>query len=133
MLRQFRFLYLLVICGLFSSQVMAAPPTQLDLATTFGSLLLVLAFIFFLAFVLKRMKVPSMINQKDLSIVRQIAVGTKERIAVVQVGEEQFLVGITSQSIQLISKLDTPIKQEELEKSQFASQLSQLLTKNDKK
>lgn len=133
MLRQFRFLYLLVICGLFSSQVMAAPPTQLDLATTFGSLFLVLAFIFFLAFVLKRMKVPSMINQKDLSIVRQIAVGTKERIAVVQAGEEQFLVGITSQSIQLISKLDTPIKQEELEKSQFASQLSQLLTKNDKK
>lgn len=125
--------YLLVGCGLFSSQAMAAPPTQLDLATTFGSLLLVLAFIFFLAFMLKRMKVPSLINQKDLSIVRQIAVGTKERIAVVQAGEEQFLVGITSQSIQLISKLDTPIKQEELEKSQFANQLSQLLTKNEKK
>jgi flagellar protein FliO/FliZ len=49
---------------------------------------------------------------------------------IVQAGEDQFLVGVTSQSIQLISKLDTPITQEELASGSFADQMSQLLKKN---
>lgn len=112
----------------FSS--MAATGTQLDLATTVGSLLFVIALIVVLAWALKRMRVPTMMNQKGLSIVRQISVGTKERIMIVQAGEDQFLVGVTSQSIQLISKLDTPITQEELASGSFADQMSQLLKKN---
>ncbi|MEZ8822777.1 flagellar biosynthetic protein FliO [Vibrio amylolyticus] len=109
---------------------MAATGTQLDLATTVMSLLFVIALIVVLAWALKRMRVPTMMNQKGLSIVRQISVGTKERIMIVQAGEDQFLVGVTSQSIQLISKLDTPITQEELASGSFADQMSQLLKKN---
>lgn len=110
---------------------------QLDWATTFGSLIFVVAFILFLAWLLKRMRVPAMINQGGLSIVRQLPVGTRERVVIVQAGEEQFLVGVTSQSVQLISKLETPLKQEEMNKSAFASapfatQLTQILKKNDK-
>ncbi|KHA58781.1 flagellar biosynthesis protein FliO [Vibrio variabilis] len=123
---------------LFSSSVLAATPSsQLDWATTFGSLLFVIVFILFLAWLLKRMRIPALVNQQGLSVVRQIPVGTRERIMIVQAGEEQFLVGVTAQSIQLISKLDKPISQEELNKpafaaSPFASQLSQLLKKHDK-
>jgi len=120
----------LLLC---SRQAMAAPNDHLDLATTFGSLLFVIALILFLAWVLKRMRVPTFGNQKGLSIVRQLPVGTKERIVIVQAGEEQFLVGVTSQSVQLIAKLDAPLKQEEAEVSPFAGQLTQLLKKNDKK
>lgn len=110
---------------------------QLDWATTFGSLIFVVAFILFLAWLLKRMRVPSMMNQGGLSIVRQLPVGTRERVVIVQAGEEQFLVGVTSQSVQLISKLETPLNQEELGKSAlantpFATQLTQILKKNDK-
>ncbi|OLQ89231.1 flagellar biosynthetic protein FliO [Vibrio ponticus] len=110
----------------------SAPSSQLDWATTFGSLLFVIALILFLAWVLKRMRVPSMTNQKGLSVVRQIAVGTRERVAIIQAGEEQFLVGITPQSIQLIAKLEKPLSQEELAASPFANQLTQLMKKNDK-
>ncbi|UUM29836.1 flagellar biosynthetic protein FliO [Vibrio japonicus] len=130
--------YLLYSSVLFSSSAWAAAPgSQLDWATTFGSLLFVVAFILFLAWLLKRMRFPSLVNQQGLSVVRQIPVGTKERIMIVQAGEEQFLVGVTSQSIQLISKLDKPLSQEELNKSSlsqspFANQLTQLLKKNDK-
>ncbi|MFY2508034.1 flagellar biosynthetic protein FliO [Vibrio pectenicida] len=111
-----------------------AASEQLDWVTTFGSLLFVVAFILFLAWLLKRMRVPSMINQGGLSIVRQLPVGTRERVVIVQAGEEQFLVGVTSQSVQLISKLDTPLNQEELNKSAlenspFATQLTQILKK----
>ncbi|WP_210442351.1 flagellar biosynthetic protein FliO [Vibrio crassostreae] len=111
----------------------AATPSSLDLATTFGSLIFVIAFILFIAWLLKRMQVPAMSNQQGLAIVRQIPVGTKERIAIVQAGDEQFLVGITTQSIQLISKLDKPLTQEMLEKSTFSSQLSQLIKKDANK
>lgn len=130
--------YLLALSVLFSPAVLAATPgSQLDLATTLGSLLFVIAFILFLAWLLKRMKFPALTNQQGLSVIRQIPVGTKERIMIVQAGEEQFLVGVTSQSIQLIAKLDKPLSQEELNKSSiasspFATQLTQLLKKNDK-
>ena len=121
--------------GLLSipSVAFAATPPSLDLATTFGSLIFVIAFILFIAWLLKRMQVPAMSNQQGLAIVRQIPVGTKERIAIVQAGDEQFLVGITTQSIQLISKLDKPLTQEMLEKSTFSSQLSQLMKKDANK
>ncbi|WP_394127156.1 flagellar biosynthetic protein FliO [Vibrio hepatarius] len=125
--------YLLFPLALISPSVMAATPgSQLDWATTFGSLLFVIAFILFLAWLLKRMRVPAMVNQKGLSVVRQIALGNRERIMIVQAGEEQFLVGVTAQSIQLISKLDKPLSQEEMAASPFANQLTQLLRKNDK-
>ncbi|WP_100753300.1 flagellar biosynthetic protein FliO [Vibrio salilacus] len=106
--------------------------SQLDWATTFGSLLFVIAFILFLAWLLKRMRLPTLINQKGLHVVRQMPVGHRERIMIVQAGEEQFLVGVTTQSIQLISKLEKPLSQEELAASPFSSQLTQLLKKNDK-
>ena len=126
---------IIVGMGLLSipSVAFAATPPSLDLATTFGSLIFVIAFILFIAWLLKLMQVPAMSNQQGLAIVRQIPVGTKERIAIVQAGDEQFLVGITTQSIQLISKLDKPLTQEMLEKSTFSSQLSQLMKKDANK
>lgn len=124
---------LLLSLALISPSVLAATPgSQLDWATTFGSLLFVIAFILFLAWVLKRMRVPAMVNQRGLNVIRQISVGNRERIMIVQAGEEQFLVGVTAQSIQLISKLDKPLSQEEMAASPFANQLTQLLKKNDK-
>ncbi len=110
----------------------AAAPSNLDLATTLGSLVLVIGVILLLAWLLKRMQVPALGQPKGLRIVSQLPVGTKERIAVVQVGEEQFLVGITSQSIQTLAKLEKPLKEEELATNAFASQFSQLIKKNDK-
>ncbi len=68
----------------------AAAPSNLDLATTLGSLVLVIGVILLLAWMLKRMQVPALGQQKGLRIISQLPVGTKERIAVVQVGEEQF-------------------------------------------
>lgn len=126
--------HLLLALLLLSPTAMATTNgSQLDWATTFGSLLFVIAFILLLAWLLKRMRVPALVNQKGLSVVRQIAIGHRERIMIVQAGEEQFLVGATAQSIQLIAKLDKPLSQEELAVSSFSNQLTQLLKKNDHK
>ncbi|MGY0614012.1 flagellar biosynthetic protein FliO [Vibrio sp. FJH11] len=115
-----------------SAAPISTAPTNLDFATTLGSLVLVIGVILLLAWLLKRMKVPALGQQKGLRIVSQLPVGPKERIAVVHVGEEQFLVGITSQSIQTLAKLEKPLKEEDLTSSAFAHQFSQLIKKNDK-
>ncbi|PXA74594.1 flagellar biosynthetic protein FliO [Vibrio sp. 11986-1-5] len=117
---------------LLSCPAFAAPSSSLDIATTLGSLLFVLGFILFLAWLLKRMKVPVFGQQKGFQIIRQLPVGTKERIMIVQAGEEQFLIGVTSHSIQLIAKLDSPLTQEAQEATPFANQLTQLLKKHEK-
>jgi flagellar protein FliO/FliZ len=111
---------------------------ELDLLTTFGSLIFVVAIILALAWLLKRMRLPAMGGQKGLAIIRQVPVGTKERIAVIEAGEEQFLVGITAQSINLISELEQPLDIGEKQGDRrtqvdaFATQFSRLLRKHDK-
>lgn len=117
---------------LFASPAFAVQSEQFDIAATLGSLLFVIAIIIGMAWLLKRMRVPAFGQQKGLNVVRQLPVGTKERLMIVQAGEEQFLIGVTAQSIQLISKLETPLTQEELESVPFSNSLTQLLKKNDK-
>ncbi|MUK68509.1 flagellar biosynthetic protein FliO [Aliivibrio fischeri] len=112
----------------------AAEKANVDLAATLGSLIFVIALILFFAWLLKRMRFPGVTGTSGstMSIVKQLPVGTKERIAVVQVGEEQFLIGITSQNINMLSKLDKPLEVNENTMTPFSSQLSQLMKKNAK-
>ena len=84
-MRKLAALFLIPVPGL------AATSSQLDLATTLGSLLFV----------------------------------------IIQVGEEQYLIGVTTQSIQLLAKLDNPLIQEELPATAFSNQLMQLLKKHE--
>ena len=122
---QGRLAALVLSAGFSSSAFAAAEPVGLDLATTVGSLLLVVMVILAMAWMLKRMRMPQLGSQNDFTIVRQLALGTKERLVVIQAGEEQFVVGVTSQQIQLISKLETPLTVSN--SAPFASQLNQLL------
>ncbi|QIA62810.1 flagellar biosynthetic protein FliO [Vibrio astriarenae] len=118
--------------SLMSPAVFAAvePKEHFDVATTIGSLFIVILVIVALMFVLKKMRVPSLLNHKDLAIVRQIPVGQKERLAVVKAGDEHFLVGITQHNINLVSKLETPLSDDVQDDSTFGSQLSKMLNKN---
>ncbi|CED72027.1 flagellar biosynthetic protein FliO [Aliivibrio wodanis] len=112
----------------------AAEPINADLAATLGSLIFVIVLILFFAWLLKRMRFPGVTGSagSSMNIVKQLPVGTKERIAVVQVGEEQFLIGITSQNINMLSKLEKPLEVSEKTLTPFSSQLSQLMKKDAK-
>ncbi|MEJ2764145.1 flagellar biosynthetic protein FliO [Photobacterium sp. MCCC 1A19761] len=113
----------------------AAPPTDMNIATTLAALMLVVMVILFLAWLLKRMKLPGIQGGDGaLKILRQLPVGQRERIVLLQVGEEQMLVGITQQNISLISKVDQPLSTDEVTGGgEFASHLTNLLRKHDKK
>ncbi len=71
-------------------------------------LLIVLGFLFAAAWLLRRGGVITG-NSGAIRIVAQTPVGTRERLVLVQVGEQQLLVGVTAQQIQLLHTLADPV------------------------
>ena len=122
------------LLALMPFPLFAAETANVDLAATLGSLIFVIALILFFAWLLKRMRFPGITGAPGttMSIVKQLPVGTKERVAVIQVGEEQFLIGITSQNINMLSKLEKPLEVNESTLTPFSTQLSQMMKKNAK-
>ncbi|UTV27020.1 flagellar biosynthetic protein FliO [Photobacterium atrarenae] len=125
----------IVLAAVASGPASAAPPADMNIATTLAALMLVVVVILFLAWLLKRMKLPGIQGSDSaMRILRQLPVGQRERIVLLQVGEEQMLVGITQQNISLISKLEQPLSVDTgASGGEFASQLTNLLRKHDKK
>ncbi|MGF1762826.1 flagellar biosynthetic protein FliO [Aliivibrio kagoshimensis] len=117
--------------ALASSEV-GSSTTNLDLATTIGSLIFVLLLIFGLAWMMKKMRVPGMMGSSGpLKVIKQMPIGPKERIMIIQVGEEQLVVGVTAHNINLLTKLETPLEDASVESASFANQISQLMSKNE--
>ncbi|TYK65617.1 flagellar biosynthetic protein FliO [Colwellia echini] len=72
------------------------------------SLLMVLGLIIVCALILKRFNLTQQ-GVSQLKVVTSLRLGTKERVIVIQVGEQQLLLGITGQQITLLDKLAEPI------------------------
>ncbi len=75
----------------------------------FLSLLLVIAIIFALAYIMRRFNVAQAGNGQ-MKIVASMMTGQKEKIMVVEVGEQQFMLGVTSHNINHLATLDAPIQ-----------------------
>lgn len=97
-----------------------------SLASMIGGLIVVIGIIFVLAYIVKRLNlVPS-----QHSVIKSVAVaamGQKEKVVLIEVNGQQYLLGITSQQITLIDKLDQKIT---VESETFAQRLRQ--AKEDK-
>ena len=79
-----------------------------DAGSMILSLLMVLALIFISALVLKRFNFTQQ-TSGQMKVVSSLSLGVKERLVVAQVGEQQLVLGVTSQQITLIKSLDEPI------------------------
>lgn len=73
------------------------------------SLLMVLGLIIICALVLKRFNLTQQ-NSGQLKVIASLSLGAKERIVVVQIGEEQLVLGVSAQQISLLKNLETPIE-----------------------
>lgn len=63
-----------------------------------------------------------------IKVLSQTAVGTRERVVLVQVGEQQLLLGVTPQQINLLHQLPEPVAITSAGGGQkFAEQLAQLM------
>jgi flagellar protein FliO/FliZ len=102
-------LFLLSTCLLAQAQESKETSSSLSSAssvlTVFMSLLLVIAIIFALAFIMRRFNVAQA-GGGQMRVVASMMAGSKEKIMVIQVGDEQHLVGVTSHNINHLAKLE---------------------------
>jgi len=79
------------------------------LSTTLVVLLGVLALIMFLAWLLKRLPGSALRAPSGLKIIANLPIGARERLAVVEIGNQQLLLGITATQINCLHHLAQPL------------------------
>lgn len=135
---------LLMLATLPAWAQQAAAPAQSATVTggTFGGqfaqlalgLLLVIALIFGLAWLVRRMQQVGPKSGRAIKLVSSQALGPRDRLVLVQVGNEQILLGMTPGRITPLHVLKEPIPTTDSEPAtpEFAQRLSEMLSRERK-
>jgi flagellar protein FliO/FliZ len=97
----------------FAAPQAASPVTSTGtggLAQVTLSLMLVLAAIFAAAWVVRRLRNFGRPGAGAIQVVADIALGTKERAVLIQVGEQQLLIGVAPGRVNTLHVLAEPVK-----------------------
>ncbi len=100
--------------------------TNMDAGSMILSLLMVLALIIICAFVLKRFNLTQQ-GVSQLKMVTSLSLGAKERVVVIQAGEQQLLLGVTAQQVTLIERLDEPLATQTMKATELPKNLMSFL------
>ncbi|KHK62883.1 MULTISPECIES: flagellar biosynthetic protein FliO [Pseudomonas] len=106
-----------------------------QLAQLVLGLLVVLGLIFFLAWMLRRVQQAGPAGKGQvIDIVGSRALGPRDRLVLVQVGNEQILLGLSPGSITALHVLKEPVQVPTTEQAtpEFAQRLMELLGKDQK-
>lgn len=121
----------LLVGGATAASELAAPVdvdkgTGMDaLLNMMGGLIVVLVLIFVLAYIVKRLNlVPA--SNGVLKMVAATPLGQREKVVLIEIEGQQYLLGVTAQQVNLIDKLDTAVK---TDPDSFATRLRQAKTK----
>lgn len=96
---------------LFSNRAFSAAQDLTNpssILSIFLSLLLVVGVVFVIAFLMRRFNVTQS-GSSNLKVVASMMAGTRERVMVIEVGNEQHLVGVTAHNINHLAKLSQPL------------------------
>lgn len=85
------------------------PSPSANVLEVFASLAIVIVVIFLLAWFIKRMGHMNMSKNHALQIKASLPLSTKEKLLVVQVGDEQIVIGVAPGFVGHIKTLDTPL------------------------
>lgn len=110
----------------------SGPDNLASLLTLGLGLIAVIAIIFVCAWLVKRMNGLSGMNNKAMRIVSVMSVGARERIALIEVGGTQMVVGITPSAIRTLHVFDEPVVQDGQPgaDSDFAKRLQAMIGRN---
>ena len=111
------------------------PVNAMDALSVSLGLIFILAIIFFLAWLMRKAGYSNMSGQGNLKIIATLSLGQKEKISLIEVGEQQLLVGITATQINTLHVLDEPLEtryeasqtKNNTEKNHFSNKLTELL------
>jgi len=102
------------------------------LQTIFG-LLLVLALIVAMAWLMKRSQQWHGIGQQQFKVIAALPLGPREKAVLLQVGEQQLLLGVTPQNVNLLSALEQPLDLNAGQQSTvFSDKLKQFMQQRSK-
>lgn len=83
---------------------------ELAIGTMLGSLLLVLACIFFFAFLMKKSNLIKHGGHKNpIKIIATQSLTNKARVQIIEVSGKQYLLGVSEQSINLLAELESSV------------------------
>jgi flagellar protein FliO/FliZ len=103
---------------LLTMPVSAAPVVNVasdtNLVQWLLSCFLVIGLILLLAWLLKKSRLVPSLTQNQLRVLSVLPLGTREKLLVVKVGEQQLLLGMTPANISLLCTLDTPLAEQSL-------------------
>ncbi|PAV27369.1 flagellar protein FliO/FliZ [Tamilnaduibacter salinus] len=131
--------WLLLVVGLLAPLVRAqesagserasyGPDSLVSLLTLGASLVAVIAVIIGCAWLIRRMNGMTGVNHHAMKVVSVLAVGSRERIALVEVGGTQILVGITPSAIRTLHVFDEPVvESRSMADSDFARRLQSMI------
>lgn len=99
-----------------------------------AGLLIVLFCIIVLAWLAKKMNRFQSLPGDSLKIIASLGMGTRDRVVLLQVSDQQILLGVSAGNIQTLHVLDTPIdltKQQTNDSSatEFSDKLKNMMTK----
>lgn len=102
-----------------------------SLASLGLGLLVVIVLIFGCAWLVRRMSGVAGMNSQLMKVVAVMNLGTRERIALLDVGGKQILVGVTPSTIRTLHVFEEPIASpEDLNSSDFARRLQGMIGKS---
>lgn len=96
------------------------------------SLVLVVAAIFLLAWMMRRLGGATLRSNAFLKVISSVSMGARERVVLVQVGEQQLVLGVAPGRVQTLHVLDKPIATVDAEgaaSGSFSERLKTILNK----
>jgi len=117
-----------------ASSVIGAPPAPVDsLLQVVLALGGVIAVIFVLAWLLRRMQSGGGFSSRGLKVVAMLPLSPRERVVLVQIGEQQVLLGVAPGRVSLLQNYEQPIVVPgKVASTDFAGRLRQALRPEDK-
>jgi len=86
-----------------------APDTVGTIVSLGLGLVAVIAVIYGCAWIIRRMNGMTGMNNNAIKVVSVMAIGARERIALIEVGGQQILLGITPSAIRTLHVFDEPV------------------------
>ncbi|WP_243836970.1 flagellar biosynthetic protein FliO [Psychromonas algicola] len=105
---------LAILLNVISLPVMALEETserpEFAIGTMLGSLILVLACIFFFAFLMKKTNLFRHGSSKNpIKVIATHPLTNKSRVQIIEVNNKQYLLGVSDQAINLLDQLESPV------------------------
>lgn len=108
-----------------------APDTVGTIVSLGLGLVAVIAVIYGCAWIIRRMNGMTGMNNNAIKVVSVMAIGARERIALIEVGGQQILVGITPSTIRTLQVFDEPVvTPDQTGSTEFARRLQGMIGKS---